>query len=237
LHATKVAELQNPHFEEKDMSVRVVHGANDGHFSAGGQTVGRVAHVLRDVFNVPADASALVNGKDVRRNHMLADGDTLEFVRTFGQKGGIHDYWSENELMEFFGEDEVEQMKNGGMKLTNRPVLSADEVMSWGKWLRDRQHDPSLTIPVRVDIKNTAITVSGKTFDIDQQMAAVVQCLIEARGHRCTTKEMRKEYPRYILDERLDLTINRKLRPHRSGIGKFIKSDKHGFRLDVSKCE
>ena len=219
------------------MSIRVVHGANEDQLSVDGKTVGEVAHRLREVFNVPADASAWVNGVEVTKDHLLADGDNLEFARTFGQKGGIHDYWSANELAEFFGEDEVEQMNNAGMKLTDRQVLSADEVLSWGKWLRDRDHDPSHTLPVRVDIQNETITVRGKPFEIDQQMAAVVKCLIEARGHRCTTGEMKKEYPQYVLDERLYATINRKLRPHRSGIGEFIKSDRHGFWLDLSKCE
>lgn len=217
------------------MSVRVVHGANEGHLPVEAESVGKVAHMLREVFNVPADASAFVNGEEVTRDHVLAAGDNLEFVQEFGQKGGLHDYWSRAELVEFFGEDEVRQMEEAGMKLTPRPVLTADEVISWGKWLRDRQHDPSSTIPVRVDIKSGTITVHGKSFDIDQQMAAVVKCLVEARGHRCSTSDIRKKYPHYIIDERLDTTIRRKLIRHKSGIGHFIDSDTRGYRLKPSQ--
>ena len=174
------------------MSVRVVHAANEGRYPAEGHTVEQVAHSLREAFNLPADASAWVNGTRVTRDHVLADGSNLEFTKTWGQKGGRHDYWSEEELCEFFGEEEVQQMKQAGMKLTARPVLSADEVISWGKWLRDQQYDPSHTLHVRVDIENETITVRGKTFDIDQQMAAVVKCLLDANGERRSTQDMKK---------------------------------------------
>ena len=219
------------------MSVRVVHGINEGRFAAEGHTIEQVAHSLCEVFNLPADAVALVNGKEVTRDHILADGDNLEFTRTFGQKGGLHDFWSEEELREFFGDKEVQQMVEAGMKPTARPVMSAGEVVSWGKWLRDRQHDPAHTLHVRVDIENESITIRGKTFDIDQQMAAVVKCLLDAKGELRSTKDMKNDYPGYIVDERLDMTITRKLRPHRSGIGDYIKSDRRGYWLDLAERE
>ncbi len=219
------------------MTVRIVHGANEGRFSLEGQTVEQVARYLREVFNIPADASALVNGKEVPRNHVLADGDILEFVRIWGQKGGLKDYWSEDELREFFGEKEVQQMKDAGMKATMKPALSADEVLSWGKWLRDRQHDPLHMPHVRVDIKKETITVQGMVFDIDQQMAAVVKCLLDAKGERRSQHDMKAAYPEYLFDDRLDTTIRRKLLNHKSGIGLLIKSDTRGYRIEPVKVE
>ncbi len=217
------------------MSVRVVHGANEGRYPAEGRTVGQVARSLREVFNVPVDALALVNGEEVTRDHILADGSTLEFIKALGQKGGHHDYWSEEELKNFFGEEEVQQMMKAGMKLIARPVLSADEVISWGKWLRNRHHDPSHTLHVRVDIENATITVRGKTFDIDQQMAAVVKCLLDANGERRSTQDIKSEHPRYIVDKRLDSTIRRKLLTHHSGIGEYIVTgDRRGYRMHLS---
>jgi hypothetical protein len=217
------------------MSVRVVHGANEGPYALEGYTVEQVARSLREVFNIPADAVAWVDGRRVTKDHVLADGNKLEFTKNWGHKGGFQDCWSEEELREFFGEEEVQQMMAAGMKLTARPVLSAGEVMSWGKWLRDRQHDPSHTLHVRVDIENETITVRGKAFDIDQQMAAVVKCLLEAKGGRRSQSDMKKAYPQYILDERLDTTIRRKLIGHKSGIGKFIVTgDRRGYRLKLS---
>ena len=64
------------------MSVRVIHGANEGRYPAEGRTIGQVARSLREVFNVPADALALVNGEEVARDHVLVDGSNLEFVKT-----------------------------------------------------------------------------------------------------------------------------------------------------------
>jgi hypothetical protein len=219
------------------MSVRVINGANEGNFPFVGRTVQHVGRVLREVFNVPESASAFLNGHETGRHELLKDGDTLEFMQAFGQKGGLHDYWSEKELIGFFGSAAVRKMQKAGMELTPQPVLAAEEVVRWGQWLRGREHAPSSTIPVRVDIENEWIEFQGKTFELDRQMAAVVQCLIEAQGHRCSTSEMKDSYPQCIMDERLDLTIKRRLKPHHSGIGDYIQSDRHGYRLVLSGGE
>ena len=217
------------------MSIRVVHGINEGRFPAEGHTVEQYARSLREVFNIPAEAEALVNGKRVTKDHVLVDGSNLEFVKIHGRKGGGKDFWSEDELKEFFSAEEMQQMMEAGMKLTSQPVLLGDEVVSWRKWLRDRNHDPTNTVHVHVDIKNGSITIHGKTYEIDQQMAAVVKCLLDAGGELRSTKDMKKECPQYILDERLDTTIRRKLINHKSGIGKFIiTGDTRGYRLKLS---
>lgn len=219
------------------MSVRVVHGANEGYFPAEGKTVEQIALGLREVFNIPDGASAFVEGEEVPGDHILADGSTLEFVRTCGCKGGHHDYWSEEELRAFFGDEEVQKMKDAGMKLTPRPVLLADEVISWGRWLWDRQHDPSHTLHVCVDIENESITLNGKTFDIDKQLAAVIQCLLDAKGERRSQEDMKEAYPTYITRKRLDTIIRNKLFGHKSGIGNLIDSDTRGYRLIPSDIE
>ena len=86
---------------------------------------------------------------------------------------------------------------------------------------------------VVVDIEGEAITFRGKTFDIDQQMATVVQCLLDANGERRSQSDMRRIFPHYVVDERLDTTIRRKLKRHRSGIGEYINSDTRGFWLEI----
>ena len=123
------------------------------------------------------------------------------------------------------------------MKLTARPVLSADEVISWGKWLRDQHHDPSHTLRVRVEIEKETIFVGGKPFEIDQQMAAVVQCLLDAKGERRSQEDMKKAFPNYIKTRRLDSIIRNKLFAHKSGIGNFIDSDTRGYRLVLSDID
>lgn len=219
------------------MTVQVIHGANEGLFEFNGRTVQQVAKTLREVFNVPENAEPFVNGHKANRSTLLKDGDTLEFVQEFGRKGGLHDFWSERELVDFFGADEVQKMREAGMKTTSQPVLAAEEVVRWGQWLRDQDQDPSRIAPVNVDIENESLTFRGREYEIDQQMAAVMQCLINARGHRCSAREMKKKFPQFIMDERLDLTIKRKLKTHPSGIGDHIQSDRKGYWLVVPHGE
>lgn len=68
--------------------VRVVHGANEQYFdNLEGKTVGSVKKSLREVFNIPGDASSLVSGKEVKDDFILEGGMNLEFVKEAGVKG------------------------------------------------------------------------------------------------------------------------------------------------------
>lgn len=68
--------------------VRVVHGANEQYFeNLQGKTVGMVRKSLREVFNIPGDASALIKGKSVGDDFVLEAGMNLEFVKEAGVKG------------------------------------------------------------------------------------------------------------------------------------------------------
>lgn len=68
--------------------VRVVHGANERYFdNLEGRTVGQIRKSLRDVFNIPGDANALISGQDVQDDFILEGGMNLEFVKEAGVKG------------------------------------------------------------------------------------------------------------------------------------------------------
>ena len=68
--------------------VRVVHGANEGYFdNLEGKTVGSVKKSLREVYNIPGDATALVSGKEVQDDFILEGGMSLEFFKEAGVKG------------------------------------------------------------------------------------------------------------------------------------------------------
>lgn len=68
--------------------IRVVHGANEQYFDTlEGKTVGQVKKSLREVFNIPGDAEALVNGKQVGDDFVLDAGMNLEFTKEAGVKG------------------------------------------------------------------------------------------------------------------------------------------------------
>jgi len=63
--------------------VKVIHGANDA-----GCPVFSVRLSLVDAFNIPPDALSFVNGEQVGSDYLIVAGDTLEFVRQSGDKGG-----------------------------------------------------------------------------------------------------------------------------------------------------
>jgi len=68
--------------------VRVVHGVNEQYFdNLDGKTVGSVKKSLREVFNIPGDAEALIDGKAVQDDFILDGGMNLEFVKEAGVKG------------------------------------------------------------------------------------------------------------------------------------------------------
>jgi len=68
--------------------VRVVNGANEQYFdNIAGKNVGSVRKSLREVFNIPGDASALVGGKEVQDDFILEGGQNLEFIKESGVKG------------------------------------------------------------------------------------------------------------------------------------------------------
>lgn len=68
--------------------VRVVHGVNEQYFdNLDGKTVGSVKKSLREVFNIPGDAEALIEGKAVQDDFILEGGMNLEFVKEAGVKG------------------------------------------------------------------------------------------------------------------------------------------------------
>lgn len=67
--------------------VRVLHGANDKYFPIVGKTVGDARKGLRSTFNLPGDAIAEVDGKQVGDDFILGAGQSLEFSKIAGQKG------------------------------------------------------------------------------------------------------------------------------------------------------
>ncbi len=68
--------------------VQVIHGANNQTFeNLAGSSVQDVRDTLAEVFNIPGDAQALVNGENVGGNYRLRAQDTLEFIKQAGVKG------------------------------------------------------------------------------------------------------------------------------------------------------
>jgi hypothetical protein len=68
-------------------TIQVSCGASSGNFQVLGKTIGEVKGLLRDVLNIDASASGLVNGSNQSDAYVLKEGDKLEFLRAAGRKG------------------------------------------------------------------------------------------------------------------------------------------------------
>lgn len=67
--------------------VRVINGANEGYYPVVGKTVGDTRKGLKDIYNIPGDAIAEVDGKQVGDDFILGAGQNLEFSKIAGDKG------------------------------------------------------------------------------------------------------------------------------------------------------
>jgi len=70
------------------MPITIRHGVNSiTSETAAGKTLGELRDQVAEILNVPENAQARVNGSQAGNEVQLADGDTLEFVKTAGEKG------------------------------------------------------------------------------------------------------------------------------------------------------
>lgn len=65
----------------------VICGANNYEDSFTGKKVSEVRDEMKDVLNIPDNAQALVCNKKVDLNHVMQEGETLEFIKEAGDKG------------------------------------------------------------------------------------------------------------------------------------------------------
>lgn len=71
--------------------VHIMNGANEMYADYSGKTVGHARKALREVFNIAADATAKIGGKDVADDFILEGGMNLEFSKEAGSKGFQND--------------------------------------------------------------------------------------------------------------------------------------------------
>jgi hypothetical protein len=74
--------------EEEAGKVKVVYGVHALEAALAGRTVGSVREALTQPLNISPRAVTLVNGQEVEADHVLGQGEVLEFVRYAGEKGG-----------------------------------------------------------------------------------------------------------------------------------------------------
>ncbi len=80
---------------------------------------------------------------------------------------------------------------------------------------------------------NEQVTFRDKTYSLDRPLAIILKSLVDANGEIRSTGDIKKAHPAEPWEERLDLTIQRKLMKHASGIGGLIESvAKKGYRIN-----
>lgn len=89
-------DLQRPNVEEliaesKDESqlITVLNGASDYSLPLVGKTVGWVREKYGEALNIPKDAQAIIEAKQVSDDHVIIAGSQLEWMRELGRKGHI----------------------------------------------------------------------------------------------------------------------------------------------------
>ncbi|TWT64414.1 hypothetical protein [Rubinisphaera italica] len=101
------------------MTVHLIYGVNQHSCSAEGKTIAFVSSQLQHVFNLPPSPQFLVNGRQVNADHVLADGEQLEFVKEFGQKG-LGDVCTKEIFQRSFdvSDEEWSECKSAGLHTT-----------------------------------------------------------------------------------------------------------------------
>jgi hypothetical protein len=70
------------------MSATVRYGVNSvTHERFAGMSVGDIRDDVAEELNIPANAEARLNGARAEDDAQVRDGETLEFVKTAGEKG------------------------------------------------------------------------------------------------------------------------------------------------------
>lgn len=73
--------------EEEAGQVKVIYGVHALEAALAGRTVGSVREALAQPLNISPQAVTLVDGREVGADHVLGQGELLEFVRYAGEKG------------------------------------------------------------------------------------------------------------------------------------------------------
>lgn len=145
---------------------------------------------------------------------------------------GLHTLWSQGVLRLLFGDQALEQIINAGMTLSPHPALCVNEVAAWKNWLSKQDSRSPIPVPITVEIDRETLTYKGCNYHCERTLALVLRCLIDARGEIRSINDIRNMFPDEPFEERLDLTIKRKLIPHVSGVGQLVESvSKRGYRL------
>lgn len=70
-----------------ETGVKLSYGVHEMMAAAVGHTVAQVRDMYSQIMNLPGDVSAVINGKKVSADHIIKQGEEVEFVKEAGVKG------------------------------------------------------------------------------------------------------------------------------------------------------
>jgi hypothetical protein len=70
-----------------EANIQVIYGASVQRLPLIGQTVATARPLLEMILRADPRSPILVNGREVRGNHVITSGDTIEVVHQAGEKG------------------------------------------------------------------------------------------------------------------------------------------------------
>lgn len=148
--------------------VKVIHGANDGVFDVAGHDVVTVVRTLVDVFNIPSEAIAFVNGEHVDAGYMLHAHDTLEFCKQAGRKEGRKMFTKPDLLREYTGypadvmAELFATLRHNDVAPDGQPTWHESSVDEWldERYSRKRADDERDKV-----IPPSSVRLSGQVYD------------------------------------------------------------------------
>ncbi|MEQ8853634.1 helix-turn-helix domain-containing protein [Gimesia sp.] len=121
----------------------VMHGAHVQYANIAGQKVEDVRKTFQGLFHIPDSAKTFVGGEEVSGDHIISQGQTLEFAKQSGEKG-LGNFYTQEKLMEFWeisGEQYSKLLQMGLPKviLEGSTLHSEVAVDEWFKLNASRQ--------------------------------------------------------------------------------------------------
>ncbi len=196
------------------MSVRVVHGANDGRWEFVGKTICEVRRLLNELYNLHPALTAWVNGIPCDDATVLQEGDNLEFGRVSGEKGGVQDFWTESEVAELFGASALSELEKAGIRPCQVTVFSKSQISNWQQTRSQVASGCELANrPVFIDFSTMTLRVTEGEFLINDQVRyRLLACLARRPNHYWMVDTLKREVWDDVHGETADATVSREMR-------------------------
>lgn len=163
-------------------AVEVIHGANEGTFALAGARVASVRSSLVEVFNIPSEAIALVNGAQVDMGYILQGKDTLEFVKPAGRKGINRPFTKTDILREYAGypqdvfDDLFRSFRHHDTNGKGEPIWN-EQLLD--EWLRNRYANEKPDDGKDRVIPPSSVRIDGKVYrDFGKKQWQLLEAII-----------------------------------------------------------